>query len=76
MRARKDKITFTTIDRSGVKSVAVSISGGRYRHLSDFRSLRRLVEHLRKGRYVFRFKAVDRKGNRTRGPQPVTVLLR
>jgi hypothetical protein len=76
VRARKDKITFTTIDRSGVKSVAVSISGGRYRHLSDFRSLRRLVEHLRKGRYVFRFKAVDRKGNRTRGPQPVTVLLR
>jgi dipeptidyl aminopeptidase/acylaminoacyl peptidase len=76
VRARKDKITFTTIDRSGVKSVAVSISGGRYRHLSDFRSLRRLVTGLRTGRYVFRFKAVDRKGNRTHRPQPVTVLLR
>jgi Tol biopolymer transport system component len=76
VRARKDKITFTTIDRSGVKSVALSISGGRYRHLSDFRSLRRLVKHLRSGRYVFRFKAVDRKGNRTRRPAPVTVLLR
>jgi hypothetical protein len=76
VRARKSKITFSTIDRSGVKSVAVSISGGRYRHLSDSRRLRRLMKGLREGRYVLRFRALDRKGNRTRHPTAVTVLLR
>lgn len=76
IRARKDKITFTTFDRSGVRSVAVSISGGRYHRLADVRSLRKLAKRLHSGRYVFRFKARDRKGNRTKHPQPVTVILR
>ena len=98
IHARKSKLAFTTIDRSGVKSVAVSIStapkGGRcrqlagghlgplrscaprYRRVSDTRGLRKLVAALPKGRYVFRFSALDRRGNRTRNPRAATVILR